>query len=96
MNPNEIQWRRRYAQGGKSQALRILEALREAFPAWVSEPELLERSGSPAVHARMGDLRRQLEPQGWTVVNATERGPDDRCRSRYRLARVAASAGGVA
>lgn len=58
---------------GLSQCDLILARLRQTPGEWVSEPELLEISGSHAVHARIGDLRKRGHTEGFTISNQCER-----------------------
>jgi hypothetical protein len=74
---------------GLSQCDLILARLRETPGEWVSEPELLQVSGSHAVHARIGDLRKRGHVEGFTIQNQCERvtRPDGRpqIHSSYRI-----------
>lgn len=61
------------AQAGRSQCAKILQRLRATPGEWVSEPELLLLSGSHAVHARIGDLRKRGSREGFAIHNRCER-----------------------
>lgn len=57
---------------GLTQCDLILARLRQSPGEWVSEPELLALSGSHAVHARIGDLRKRGHREGFTIENQCE------------------------
>lgn len=79
---------------GLSQCDLILARLKESPGEWVSEPELHDLSGSHAVHARIGDLRRRGQAEGFTIHNRCEHvtRPDGRrqIHSSYQLEYVEA------
>ena len=62
---------------GLSQCDKILARLRQTPGDWVSEPDLLAVSGSHAVHARIGDLRKRGRTapagEGFQIENRTAR-----------------------
>ena len=60
---------------GLSQCDKILARLSATAGEWVSEPELHDLSGSHAVHARIGDLRKRGAREGFQVNNRTRSVP---------------------
>lgn len=83
MNATQLEYQATGA--GKSQCDLILERLERMPGAWVSEPELLALSGSHAVHARMGDLRKRGHAIENRVTHHPRPGRPHQMHSEYRI-----------